>query len=122
MSDQNPTHQTYQYPINDGTRKHYVRYPVQVDNDKIALHGMAFVKPYQWVTANVLLDGGYTFLGSAAKGFDTEEECQKACDKHNDFFRWSPEQVQNIISVSMQASKIKATAKKQAPAPDPSDN
>jgi len=79
-----------EYPIKDEHRRHYVLYPI--------------VKGEKWRAGDVMLNpGGYRnpFDNPAKVEFDTEEECQKACDIHNSFHGWDENDVEEIICESM---------------------
>lgn len=67
----------------------YVRYPV-FDEGK-------------WKAADVM-EGGY-MIPLRTIGFDTQKECQKACDIENKFWGYTPEDVARIISWSMSSNK-----------------
>ena len=68
----------------------YVRYPV-CENGK-------------WGAADVM-EGGY-MIPMFATAFDTRAECQKACDFENKWWGYTPEDVEKIVSWSMN-SKMK---------------
>lgn len=67
-----------QYPIKDGHRKHYVKYPLQLS-------------PRVFVAVRVSIYGGYLKIDADRKRnptivpFKSEAECQKACDIHNNY-------------------------------------
>ena len=78
------------YPHKDDRgQDRYVKYPV-CDGGK-------------WKGVDVV-EGGYT-VPLFATAFDTEAECQKACDIENKFWGYTPEDVEKIISWSMNNTK-----------------
>lgn len=83
-----------EYPIIDEHRKHYILHPIQLENKK-------------WVAVEVLLSGGYINpIGNPTKiSFNTEKECQDACDLHNKYHGWSKKQVHEIINTSMKVNR-----------------
>ena len=80
------------YPVIDGHRKHYVRYPVTNESGK-------------WVAVDVLLPTGYRHLPLAVE-FDSHEDCLKGCQSHNSYIGFSEEEADEIIGVSMAAANI----------------
>lgn len=79
------------YPIVDGHRKHYLHHPVQKRNGK-------------WVAADVLSDGYRPVENNPLKiEFDTEGECQKGCDIHNNYHGWDKDTANQMVSASMEA-------------------
>ena len=65
------------YPIKDGHREHYVKHPLDLSPD-------------EWVAVRVSAKGGYIAWDADRNNptlyiFKTEEECQKACDIHNNY-------------------------------------
>jgi hypothetical protein len=82
------------YPKVDGHIKNYVVYP-EINKNK------------KWYAANVYLAGwgtpvgGYEGFNNHKQEFDTEEKCQKACDIHNRYHGWTPDQVDQIVHASM---------------------
>ena len=82
----------------------YVKHPVQVSAVRIQewkkkyLLCSHYLKPGQWVAADVLHDG-YA-VPPESSGFNTKEECEKACDAHNCYVGWSDSQVEAIIDQS----------------------
>jgi len=79
------------YPKPDhvpGHHPHYVYVPV--------------LKNGKW-RAGEVVEGGYLdpFNNPTKIDFDTEAECQKACDHHNHWHGWSDTEIETIISLSM---------------------
>lgn len=95
------------YPQIDGHRKHYVRYPVQITQVafETTMAHLPNLKVGEWVAVDVLLKG-YSHL-VAPINFDTKEKCQKACDMHNKSHGWTPKEVDQIISLSMDLKTFK---------------
>lgn len=66
-----------EYPVKDGHREHYAKHPLK--------------KGKHWIAVRVSIDGGYLSIDADFKKnptihkFKTEEECQKACDIHNNW-------------------------------------
>lgn len=89
--------ETKQYPIIDGHRKHYVRVPVQV-TEEIAKKFPYPIEVGKFIAVDVLKKG-YQYL--IAPNPLLEKECQKACDVHNSYHGWTPEEVDEIIKISM---------------------
>lgn len=90
------------YPKIKRGERIYVRYPVQIQ--KMDLGKTAGkLKVGKWMAVNVHLPEGYTRLIAPAQ-YDTEAECQKACDMYNDYHKFTKRQVLAIISASMKAS------------------
>lgn len=93
------------YPIVEGSHKYFVRHPVLIN---IAMHmkqqrfnyPLVPLEPGKWMTVDVFQDGGYNILAAPVL-FDTEAECQKACDVHNKFHGWTKDEANEIISESM---------------------
>lgn len=83
------------YPKQDhqpGHHPHYVMHPVYK-------HG-------KWRAAEVDHAGYFDPFENPAKiDLDTQEECQKWCDVHNNFHGWSKKEADDIISQSMTNSK-----------------
>lgn len=80
----------------------YVRYPVQiqeVDLNKTVVK----LEVGKWMAVNVHLPEGYTRLIAPVQ-FDSEAECRKSCDTHNEYHKFTKKQVLSIISASMKAS------------------
>ena len=74
------------YPHKDDRgNDRYARYPV-FDSGK-------------WKAADVM-EGGY-MIPIWAVGFDTQKECQKACDIENKYWGYTPADVDRIVSWSM---------------------
>lgn len=92
------------YPLIDEHRKHYVRYPIQVMRGVKDLIGTNL--PVGKFVAVDVLQKGYQHLLCPVI-FDTEEECQKACDIHNKYHGWSKDDVNEIVGISMDLVKIK---------------
>ncbi len=69
------------YPLEEGKM---VKYPLLSD-------GM-------WHIVDVLLPDGYA-IGQTE--FEKKEDCQKACDVHNNFHGWTKEEVIDIVNQSM---------------------
>ena len=82
------------YPVIDGHRLQYVLHPVCRDG--------------KWRAAEVV-EGGYIDpFGNPVKiDFKTQLGCQLACGVHNKCAGWTPEEVEEIISLSMNLSKSK---------------
>lgn len=90
------------YPKTIGGKPIYVLTPVQIqqmDLDKTKVK----LSVGKWMAVNVH-PVGYTRLNSPVQ-FDTEEECQTACDKYNAYYNFRPKQVKVIISKSMGLTK-----------------
>lgn len=89
------------YPKKDGDRKLFVRWPVQVTEADVKAKkfiGKA-VQPGHWVAVNVLKDG-YKHL-PAAVPYNTEAECQKACDLSNELHGFTRDEAEHVVSLSM---------------------
>ena len=86
------------YPLIDEEKIIYVQHPVLKKNSK-------------WVGADVLKDGGYISVDNnpVKTEFDTNDECQKACNVHNSYHGWTKEEVTAIISESMDADGTRRT-------------
>lgn len=75
-----PTEQTVldNYPLKENGRTYHVKHPLDLPNGK-------------WVAVRVSKDGGYFRIDKDIENnptivqFDSEQECQKACDIHNNF-------------------------------------
>jgi len=80
------------YPIIDEHRKHYIRYPILNKNGK-------------WNAVDVVEEGGYIPL-IAPVGFDTEAECQKSCDIHNKYHKFTKKQIFKILNNSFKAVRL----------------
>ena len=89
------------YPTIDGHRQHHVRYPVEVTESSIPKDSLIKFELGKWVAVDVLKKG-YRHL-IAPMFFDTEEECMKGCNIHNNYHRWSEKEVEEIIGSSMVA-------------------
>lgn len=87
------------YPKVKRGERIYVRYPVQIqqmDLNKTVVK----LKVGKWMAVNVHLPEGYTRLIAPVQ-FDTEAECQKSCDMHNEYHKFTKRQVLAIVSKSM---------------------
>lgn len=104
---------TKQYPIIDGHRKHYVRYPVLVTVEMASKNPCAIpLKPGKYIAVDVL-HKGYSHL-IAPVHFDTFDQCQTSCEIHNRYHGWSVDEANAIITESMELCNFK---KEIAPAP-----
>jgi len=74
------------YPIIDGHKFRYIRHP-STNNDG------------KWEAVEVNIDGGYWWLIAPVE-FDTEGECQKACDIHNGYHKFTAEQIEYVLKKS----------------------
>jgi hypothetical protein len=95
---------------NKGTELH-VQKPVQlttallklcIKNYLLCVHSL---KVGQWVAANVVFDG--YIIPDTATGYETEEDCQEACNAHNTFCGWSQHQVMQIIDQSLKNAHLR---------------
>ncbi len=76
----------FEYPIIDEHRRHYIRHPATNKNGK-------------WMAVDVNKDGGYWELIAPIE-FDDEEACQKACDIHNEYHKFSKDQILEVLKLS----------------------
>ena len=91
------------YPLVEGHRLYYVRYPVQVTKEIIRKYKklkIDYMQVGKWICVDVLATGGYELV-LGANPRDTEAECQAGCDMHNRFHGWTPEEVTEIVGTSM---------------------
>lgn len=88
-----------QYPIIDGNRTHYVRLPIQVKERHLQDYPIK-LEVGKWIAVNVALKGYIPLIAPMA--FDTEEECQLACDIHNSYHKFTEDQIREVITESMQ--------------------
>ncbi len=101
------------YPIIDGHRKHYVRYPVLVTPEMAEQKPCALpLIPGKWIAVDVL-HKGYSHLISPVH-FDTFDQCQTSCEIHNRYHGWTIDEANAIITESMELCNFK---KEISPAP-----
>lgn len=93
------------YPKTIGGKPIYVLAPVQIQELDLGKTA-GKLKVGKWMAVDVHLPEGYTRL-VAPMQYDTEAECQKACDMHNDYHKFTKRQVLAIISKSMGLTKAK---------------
>lgn len=100
------------YPLIDGHRKHYMRYPILV-TDKVLkdIKGKTTMEPKvgQYISVNVLKKG-YAYIISGIPS-DTEEFCKRCCDIHNNYHGWTKKEVLEMVSKSMGLNKVKKKRK-----------
>lgn len=101
------------YPLIDGHRRHYMRYPVLV-TEKIRndMKGKVIQLPEvgQYVSVNVLKKGyAYVVNGTPAD----EAFCKKCCDIHNKYHGWTKKEVLEMVGRSMGLIKNKTVKKKK---------
>lgn len=83
----------------------YVKYPVQITTALLKLCKQRYLlcshtlTVGQWIAADIVFDG-YS-IPHTERGYDKEEECQKACDAHNMFCGWSQNQAIQIIDQAL---------------------
>lgn len=95
-----PAKSKIKYPKIKGGHRVYVRYPVQITQLDLG-KTVVDLTLGKWMAVNVHLPTGYSRLIAPVQ-FDTEEECQKACDAHNMCYKFTQKQVMAIIDLSMQ--------------------
>lgn len=101
-----------QYPIRDGHRRHYMRYPVLVTEQiRKKMVGKVLVLPDvgQYVAVNVH-SKGYSFVPTGSP-CDIEAFCQKGCDIHNKYHGWTKKEVMEMVGKSMGLIKKKKISK-----------
>jgi len=87
-------------------------YPFRIfENELVYVQHPVMKKNAKWVGADVLKDGGYISVENnpIKTEFDTQEECQKACNVHNSYHGWTKEDVTAIISESMDSDGTRRT-------------
>jgi len=88
------------YPKEDGHRKYWVKYPVKEKDGK-------------WYAADVK-EGGYTIPPLVSVPFDSQAECQLACDSNNYYHDYSPQFVNRVITWSMAGAEERQKVKQCA--------
>ena len=91
----------FEYPIIDGHRKHYIRYPVLVTENLIRQHSLPhLLEEGKYMAVDVMLEGGFQML-TAPNMFDNYEKCLRSCNVHNRYHRFSDEQIIAVMNKSM---------------------
>jgi len=89
------------YPIKDGHRKQFLKYPIQVTQEIKEKYPdeMALAKVGQFVSVKVARHGCFVVFG--ARPFDTFESCHRACLIHNYKLGFTSEETDAIVGYSM---------------------
>jgi hypothetical protein len=91
------------------TQHNYVLYPAKIQKIAHKSNGKRTSK-LVWMAAEVLLPYGFIkpSMRTGKVDFETFDLCKAACDVHNKVCGYTPEQAEEIVSLSMENSKIHA--------------